>query len=295
MLMIRELKAGDAGQDVQALQHALNQLNAGLVEDGKFGGKTSAAVAKFQTHSLANILDDPGRNEPGTATKWVLKALGIWTPHCFGIDVSKWQGEIDWDAVAKTQYRFCYIKATQGIRYRSPTLTAHYEGAKRIGMKVGVYHFADMKADPEDEIEHLLGTIRGQTHDLAVALDVEGALPRTPAKARRWVLEWLHLAEKRTNKVPTLYTSTRVCRERLGFARGAPTAYGLERSPLWHPRYPRAALRAWDPEIATLQPDPDPFPEIAIWQFSAYGQVPGIRGNCDLNLMATDLFGLDGD
>ena len=59
-----------------------------------------------------------------------------------GLDVSSWQGNVDWLAVAINGGRFAYVKATEGTSYVNPYFTQQYVGAFQVGLVRGAYHFA---------------------------------------------------------------------------------------------------------------------------------------------------------
>lgn len=58
-----------------------------------------------------------------------------------GIDVSNWQGYIDYSAVKSSGIEIVYIKASQGTGYKDPYFEINYQNAKDNGLKVGFYHF----------------------------------------------------------------------------------------------------------------------------------------------------------
>lgn len=58
-----------------------------------------------------------------------------------GIDVSDWQGYIDYSSVKASGIDIVYIKASQGSRIKDPYFDINYENAKSNGLKVGFYHF----------------------------------------------------------------------------------------------------------------------------------------------------------
>ncbi|KAF9550608.1 hypothetical protein CPC08DRAFT_322352 [Agrocybe pediades] len=59
-----------------------------------------------------------------------------------GIDVSHWQGNINWGAVKSSGVSFAYIKATEGTTYKDPQFSSNYVGATNVGIIRGGYHFA---------------------------------------------------------------------------------------------------------------------------------------------------------
>ena len=58
-----------------------------------------------------------------------------------GLDVSSWQGNVDWATVAANGARFAYVKATEGTSYVNPYFTQQYFGAFNVGLVRGAYHF----------------------------------------------------------------------------------------------------------------------------------------------------------
>ena len=121
------LRKGDKGQEVERLQ---SKIDTDI--DGSFGPATEAAVRKYQ--------EATGLAVDGIAGTNTLTHMGI--PVIAGIDVSKWQGEVDWDMVAMDNVKFAYIKATEGQTYVSKTFSDQMEGAREAGLVVGAYHFS---------------------------------------------------------------------------------------------------------------------------------------------------------
>ncbi|MCW5953083.1 MAG: lysozyme, partial [Propionibacteriaceae bacterium] len=59
----------------------------------------------------------------------------------WGVDVSRYQGEIDWPVLAAQGIEFAFIKATEGSSYVDPRFAANLEGASAAGLRAGAYHF----------------------------------------------------------------------------------------------------------------------------------------------------------
>ncbi|TPG73172.1 hypothetical protein EEL31_02010 [Brevibacillus laterosporus] len=76
-----------------------------------------------------------------------------------GIDVSKWQGEINWNQVASDGVKYAFIKATEGTSLVDRKLNENTQGANRAGIKVGYYHFAHPDMSPQDQANHFLKSI----------------------------------------------------------------------------------------------------------------------------------------
>jgi len=59
-----------------------------------------------------------------------------------GVDVSSYQGDVDWPAAYGRGARFAYVKATESTRYTNPSFRQQYDGSRRAGLVRGAYHFA---------------------------------------------------------------------------------------------------------------------------------------------------------
>ena len=97
-----------------------------------------------------------------------------------GIDVSEWQGEIDWYAVAEDGVDFAILRcgyrgANNGDLYVDPTFYDNYRGAKKAGLAVGVYFYSQALGRDEgiEEAEFVLGLLDGMELDLPVFFDWE--------------------------------------------------------------------------------------------------------------------------
>lgn len=101
----------------------------------------------------------------------------------YGIDVSHYQGNIDWETVAKTGINFAFVKAggsEDGI-YTESMFEKNYAGAKAAGLNVGAYYFPGSKFTSEEagvaDARRFLDIIANKTFEMPVALDLEGTKP----------------------------------------------------------------------------------------------------------------------
>ncbi len=86
-----------------------------------------------------------------------------------GIDISHWQGTIDWAQVAGAGKRFAYMKASEGTSFVDPTYPTNRAQAKANGLYVGAYHFAGpgpVPGDAEAEADHFVDTAQPQSGEL---------------------------------------------------------------------------------------------------------------------------------
>ena len=92
-----------------------------------------------------------------------------------GIDVSDWQGYIDYNLVKSSGIQVVYIKASQGTEYKDPYFDINYENAKANGLKVGFYHFltATTTHQAQEEARFFASVISGKTPDCKLVMDYE--------------------------------------------------------------------------------------------------------------------------
>ncbi len=92
-----------------------------------------------------------------------------------GIDVSQWQGKIDFKQVSKAGIDIVYIRASEGSNYIDPYFKENYEEAKKNGLKVGFYHYLTARTTSEavEEAEFFVSNIKGTNPDCKIAMDFE--------------------------------------------------------------------------------------------------------------------------
>lgn len=180
-----------------------------------------------------------------------------------GIDVSHYQGTIDWGLVAKAGIAFAFIKATDGASKVDPQFQANWSGAKAAGLLCGAYHFYEPGADPHQQAESFLSVVQTGPGDLPPVLDVE--MQGDASEIISGLQVWLDAVEQATGRVPILYTNPSFW-AKLG-------ASGFGRFPLWIAEYGVTA-----PKV------PAGWSSWTFWQYSQSGSVPGIQGSVDLDL-----------
>ena len=77
-----------------------------------------------------------------------------------GIDVSRWQGSIDWQAVRGMAVEIAYIKSSEGVDYIDPYFERNYSGAQAAGVKCGFYHFMTAISETAARAQDILVGIR---------------------------------------------------------------------------------------------------------------------------------------
>ena len=90
-----------------------------------------------------------------------------------GVDVSNYQGEINWEAFDAQDIRFAFIKATEGSYYADETFEKNAEAAERHGIYVGAYLFFDYNDDAQKQAELFIKTVPKKTKRLPPVVDIE--------------------------------------------------------------------------------------------------------------------------
>ena len=92
-----------------------------------------------------------------------------------GIDVSEWQGYIDFSQVSNSGIKVVYIRASEGSGYEDPDVIRNYQGAKNNGLKVGFYHFLTATNEEEaiEQADFFSSVIKGLEVDCRLAMDFE--------------------------------------------------------------------------------------------------------------------------
>ncbi|MCR8983521.1 glycoside hydrolase family 25 protein [Brevibacillus laterosporus] len=147
------------------------------------------------------------------------------TTNIKGIDVSKWQGEINWNQVASDGVKYAFIKATEGTSLVDKKLKENAQGANRAGIKVGYYHFAHPDLSAQVQAEHFVQTVKGLPCDMPLVLDIETDKGLTPAQITAFCLTFLTHVKGHTGKTPMIYTGAYFAKRNLGKA--------LAGFPLW--------------------------------------------------------------
>lgn len=180
-----------------------------------------------------------------------------------GIDVSHYQGTIDWSSVAKTGVAFAFIKATEGTSSVDSEFQTNWRGSHAAGLLRGAYHFYRPDEDPKQQALHFLKAVQPGPRDLPPVLDVE--ISGNPSDIVEGIQTWLTGVELAAGKKPIIYTNP-------SFWAGLKTS-GFSQYPLWIAEYGVTA-----PKV------PEGWQTWTFWQFSESRSLQGINGHVDFNL-----------
>lgn len=90
-----------------------------------------------------------------------------------GVDVSLYQGEIDWNGLAKEGFDFAFIKATEGAGYVDDNYEFNRNSADRAGLRVSAYHFLSYDSSGHDQAKNYIDTVENKWRMLPPSVDVE--------------------------------------------------------------------------------------------------------------------------
>ena len=189
-----------------------------------------------------------------------------------GIDVSKYQQTIVWEAVRDMQVQnirlgFAFIKATEGNGNVDAFFKRNWRKARSAGIVRGAYHFFIATKDGRKQAENFIDRVDLETGDLPPVLDVEQTYSVPVTQLRKEIKTWLDLVEFHYGLKPIIYTNVDFYEKYLkGF---------FDDYPLWVAHY--------------LQPDaPRISREWDFWQHSEQGRVNGILSRVDFNVFHGD-------
>ncbi len=202
-------------------------------------------------------------------------AFGISIPEDYlihGIDVSRYQSIISWDAVKQmkvknVQLGFVFIKATEGIANTDPQFKRNWKKSKQAGMIRGAYHFFLATKDGREQAENFIGSVDLEEGDLPPVVDIEQTYGVSIPVLKKELKEWLDVIEHYYRVKPIIYTNVDFYSRHLGKE--------FNNYPLWAAHYfqydtPRIN-RQWD-----------------FWQHSEEGRVNGILSKVDFNVFNGD-------
>jgi GH25 family lysozyme M1 (1,4-beta-N-acetylmuramidase) len=195
-----------------------------------------------------------------------------------GIDVSHWQGSINWSSVRNAGIEFAWMKATEGTTYTDPSFDANYPAAHAAGVIRGAYHFAlpdvSSGATQANFFASNGGAWSADNLTLPGVLDIESnpygssCYGLSTTSMRSWITDFYNTYKARTGRDMVIYTSPSWWTSCTGSWSGMASL-----SPLWVAHWTSASS-------PTL---PGGFSVWTVWQYTSSGSVSGISGNVDRN------------
>ncbi|MGI6834707.1 GH25 family lysozyme [Bacillus paralicheniformis] len=183
-----------------------------------------------------------------------------------GIDVSHWQGNINWKKVAGDGIKFAFIKATEGTTLKDNKFVTNVSGANAAGIKTGAYHFARFgsKSEALAEAKFFLSVVKNANLSYPLVLDLEVNQRKVSKSVLTDAAVAFLLEVEKAGYFAMFYSYKDFLENSLDESKLKPFA-------LWAARY-----------NSILGRDAD------IWQYSSTGKVSGISGNVDMNICYRD-------
>ncbi|MDD5946961.1 MAG: GH25 family lysozyme [Oscillospiraceae bacterium] len=185
-----------------------------------------------------------------------------------GVDVSHYQGKIDWDVIAQQDITFAFIKATEGSGTVDECFADNWEASRNAGLYTGAYHFFSFDSGGDTQAENFIQTVPVQTDALPPVIDLEyyrsENLPTTET-VRENLQIMLDALTRHYGKTPIIYTTNQCYEE---YLKGTDMDYIL-----W-------IRSVFTPPSSKLEP------EWSFWQYNPRGLLDGYEGDeqfIDLN------------
>ncbi len=189
----------------------------------------------------------------------------------FGIDVSKWNGNIDWNSVKSSGASYAIIRcgyrgSSTGALITDPKFAANISGANAAGLKVGVYFFTQAVNEKEavEEASMVLDLVKKYKISYPIFLDVESSGGRADGIDKG--------------------TRTAVCKAFCATIQNSGYTAGVYANKTWlNSKIDAGALGSYKIWLAQYAAAPNYGGRYNLWQYSSKGSVPGIKGNVDMN------------
>jgi lysozyme len=220
-----------------------------LGKEGQEEGTAGSSIADGQYSEQATVC--PGSNK------------------VYGIDVSYYQGTINWASVKAAGKQFAIIRVSDGTGFMDPKFVTNWKGAKAAGLAVGAYQFFRPGQDATaqaDLMVNQLNAVGFGAGDIPPVIDVESSDGVSASNIAARVNVWLQRVKSRTGRLPALYTAPGYW-SGIGNPTPSPLPY------LWDAH--------WGVSCPTLPPA---WGRLRFWQYSSTGKVSGISGNVDLDI-----------
>jgi lysozyme len=187
-----------------------------------------------------------------------------------GVDVSRWQADMDWVTLRKHGANFAYIKATDGGDHLDPMFKTNWKRAKDAGIRRGAYHFFYWCRAASEQADWFIRNVPRDPDALPPVIDVEYngqsscKMRLSRARVQEKMQVFMDMVEKHYGKRPVIYTAPDFYKDNLVGA--------FENYPFW--------LRA----VAEHPSKVYPGRKWLFWQYSGSGLSQGVDGKIDLNV-----------
>lgn len=180
-----------------------------------------------------------------------------------GIDVSHYQGTIDWEAVAATgKVGYAYVKASESVSFVDDYYYYNIDEGRKYGITMGSYHFYRAHVDQEAQFQHMISVIDPAKQDIVPLIDVEAANGVGVEAFATRLKAFLRRVEQYYGRPPVLYTYLNFYNKYLAYR-------GFDHYPVM--------IASYNDEI----PVTNDGLKYVMWQYTSKGRINGVRGNVD--------------
>lgn len=184
-----------------------------------------------------------------------------------GIDVSHYQGNIDWRKVSGDDVKFVFIKATEADDLKDDRFLYNWENARDNKLLTGAYHFYSLAYPGKLQAQNFINTVPIEANQLPPVIDLEykGNSAQRPDKntLQDDLKDYVEEITVHYGKKPILYTTYKFYSDYL-----YPEFQGYE---------------IWIRDVLS-EPDNQKVNNWIIWQYNPFGKIDGIKGYVDLNI-----------
>ena len=239
--------------------------------------KKLIALAMAATLSACTSGIDPAAFDVGSTRFLDREPIAFRTPSpqhfsVHGVDVAKWQGEIDWRLLKATGVSFAFIKATEGGDHLDARFQRNWREARRAGVLRGAYHFYYFCRSAEEQARWFIRNVPKEKGALPPVLDMEwnghsATCPKRVARAKALaeMRTFLRIVGRHYGQKPVIYTTVDFHRDVM---EGEFRDYDL-----W--------LRSTKDHVDDVYPSRKG--RWTFWQYTATGRAAGVEGDIDLN------------
>ena len=184
-----------------------------------------------------------------------------------GFDVSHHQGDIQWQSISPQEFKFVYLKATEGGDFKDRKFQDNWLKAREQGFLVGAYHFYRLCRDGQIQAQNFIETVPKKTDSLPPVIDLEYDNTCINTYTKEQLLKEIQVMHDQLYKhyglQPIFYTSKAFYNIVL--------VDEFKKTPLWIREYQG-------------QPELKGNPKWTFWQHTSQGQIKGIPTLVDLNV-----------
>lgn len=189
-----------------------------------------------------------------------------------GIDISQWQGEIDFKKVKEAGYSIVYIKSGEGSDSTDPFFEKNYQKAYNENLKIGFYHCATARSTNQSkhQARFFASLTSNKKYDCPLAINFEDFWGLTRHEMNRIGIAFIDALQELTNSEPIVYS---------GYSNTSHFSVPITFYPLWISDYsktPPTDLNNWSSYIG--------------WQYTNKGSIPGIAPSVNVNLFYSEIF-----